>query len=433
MKHRILVLDDEESLIKWLSYALEQKGYDVFATTEPKTALEALRKTKYNLVISDIRMPDIDGFTFLKKVRKIYPDIPLIFITAYGSMESAVNALRDKASDYILKPFGIDELLLRIRANIVKPVEASCQTIGKSKQIRDVLDMVKRIANTETTVLILGESGTGKELIAREIHNISKRSGNRFVTISCAALPETLLESELFGYKKGAFTGAGADKKGLFCAADNGTLFLDEIGDAPTTIQMKLLRLLEEKEIVPLGSTKPIRVNVRLVSATNKNLMDEVRKGRFREDLYYRLNVIPIVLPPLRQRREDIPLLAEHFLKSICTKEGLGERKFSKTVLEGLKRRDWPGNIRELRHVIERAAILSDSFYIKAEHLGVPTSRSRKSLDELQEAEIQRVLEECSGSVSKAAKILGVGRATLYRRLGLQKKKPLKPRKKRKR
>jgi DNA-binding NtrC family response regulator len=307
MKHRILILDDEESLIKWLSYALEQKGYDVFATTEPKTALQALRETKYNLVISDIRMPDIDGFAFLKKVRKIYPDIPLIFITAYGSMESAVNALRDKASDYILKPFGIDELLLRIRANIVKPVEASCQTIGKSKQIRDVLDMVKRIANTETTVLILGESGTGKELIAREIHNISKRSGNRFVTISCAALPETLLESELFGYKKGAFTGAGADKKGLFCVADNGTCFLDEIGDAPTTIQMKLLRLLEEKEIVPLGSTKPIRVNVRLVSATNKNLMDEVRKGRFREDLYYRLNVIPIVLPPLRQRREDIP------------------------------------------------------------------------------------------------------------------------------
>ena len=180
MKHRILILDDEQSLIKWLSYALEQKGYDVFATTEPKTALQALREKKYNLVISDIRMPDIDGFTFLKKVRKIYPDIPVIFITAYGSMESAVNALRDKVSDYILKPFGIDELLLRIRANIVKPVEASCQTIGKSKQIRDVLDMVKRIANTETTVLILGESGTGKELIAREIHNISKRSGNRF-------------------------------------------------------------------------------------------------------------------------------------------------------------------------------------------------------------------------------------------------------------
>lgn len=433
MKHRILVLDDEESLIKWLSYALEQKGYDVFATTEPKTALQALREKKYNLVISDIRMPDIDGFTFLKKVRKIYPDIPVIFITAYGSMESAVNALRDKASDYILKPFGIDELLLRIRANIVKPVEASCQTIGKSKQIRDVLDMVKRIANTETTVLILGESGTGKELIAREIHNISKRSGNKFVTISCAALPETLLESELFGYKKGAFTGAAADKKGLFCVADNGTFFLDEIGDAPTTIQMKLLRLLEEKEIVPLGSTKPIRVNVRLVSASNKNLMDEVRKGRFREDLYYRLNVIPIVLPPLRQRREDIPLLAEHFLKLVCIREGLGERKLLKTALEGLKRRDWPGNIRELRHVIERAAILSDSFYIKGEHLGVPTSGSRKSLDELQEAEIQRVLEECSGNVSKAAKILGVGRATLYRRLGSQKKKPLKPRKKRKR
>ena len=425
MKHKIMILDDEESLIKWLSYALEQKGYDVFATTEPKTALQTLKEERFDIVISDIRMPEIDGFAFLKKVRKIYPDIPVIFITAYGSMESAINALRDKASDYILKPFGIDELLLRIRANMIKAQESSYQTIGKSKQIKDVLDLVGKIANTDSTVLILGESGTGKELIAREIHNLSKRSTNNFITISCAALPETLLESELFGYKKGAFTGAVTDKQGLVRVADKGTFFLDEIGDAPSTIQMKILRLLEEKEIVPLGSAKPIRVDVRLVAATNKNLLDEVRQGRFREDLYYRLNVIPVVLPPLRQRREDIPLLAEHFLKSVCNRENLGERKFAKAALDVLKKRDWPGNIRELRHAIERAAILSDSYYIKAGHLSMPIGKSRKSLDELQEAEIQMVLEECGGNVRKAAKLLGVGRATLYRRLGLQKKQKL--------
>lgn len=432
MKRNIIILDDEESLIKWLSYALEQKGYGVFATTEPKTALQKLKEEKFDLVISDIRMPDIDGFAFLKKIRKVYPNIPVIFITAYGSMESAINALRDKASDYILKPFGIDELLVRIKANIIKPQEGSYQTIGNSRQIKNVLELVGKIAITDTTVLILGESGTGKELIAREIHDLSKRANNNFVTISCAALPETLLESELFGYKKGAFTGAVSDKQGLFRIADKGTFFLDEIGDTPSTIQMKLLRLLEEKEIVPLGSTKPIHVDVRLVAATNKDLMDEVRKGRFREDLYYRLNVIPVVLPPLRQRREDIPLLAEHFLELICKREKLGERKFFKTALDDLKRREWPGNIRELRHVIERAAILSDSYYIKPEHLGIPGGRSSQSLNELQKAEIRRVLDECNGNVSKAAKILGMGRATLYRKIKPG-KKPRKSEQKKKR
>jgi DNA-binding NtrC family response regulator len=417
MKKRILILDDEESLIKWLSYALEQKGYSVFATTEPKDAIRIIKEEKFDLVISDIRMPELDGFAFLKKIRKFHPNLPFIFITAYGSMKSAINALRDGASDYILKPFGLDELLIRIKANIAGPVESANKTIGNSRQIKNVLELVKKIADTDTTVLILGESGTGKELIAREIHNLSKRAIHSFITISCAALPETLLESELFGYKKGAFTGAVADKQGLIKIADKGSFFLDEIGDAPSTIQMKLLRLLEEKEIVPLGSTKPIRVDIRLVAATNKDLLEEVRSGRFREDLYYRLNVIPIVLPPLRQRREDIPLLAEYFLKSVCTRENLGEKRLSKAVLSDLKSRVWPGNIRELRHVIERAAILSDSYYIKTEHLGMPQKMTRKNLDELQDTEIRRVLDECDGNVSKAAKILGMSRATLYRKV----------------
>lgn len=433
MPAKILLVDDEESLIKWLSYALEQKGYKVFATTEPEHALTKIKEEKFNCVISDIRMPQIDGFEFLKRIRRIYPDVPVIFITAYGSMESAINAIRDKASDYILKPFAIDELVLRIKANLEKAKSKSYQIVGNSKQIRNVLDLVGKIAVTDTTVLILGESGTGKELIAREIHNCSKRANNNFVSISCAALPETLLESELFGYKKGAFTGASTDKEGLFKVADKGTFFLDEIGDASPTIQMKLLRLLEEKEIVPLGSTKPLKLNVRLVAASNKDLMDEVNKGRFREDLYYRLNVIPVLLPPLRQRKEDIPLLAKHFLKSVCERENLGERKFLKNTIDYLEDYKWPGNIRELKHVIERAVILSDSHYIKPEHFGLPIARARKSLDQLQETEIKRVLKECNGSVSKAAKILGVARATLYRKfktLKAQKKKTQKTQKK---
>ncbi len=417
MKQKILLLDDEDSLIKWLSYALEQKNYEVFATTEPAQALTKIKNEKFDCIISDIRMPQIDGFEFLKKVRKTYPDVPVIFITAYGSMESAINALRDKASDYILKPFGIDELLLRIKAILSKPQSSSYKIIGESKQIKDVLNLVGKIAATDTTILILGESGTGKELIARELHNRSKRSNHKFVAISCAALPETLLESELFGYKKGAFTGASTDKQGLFEVADRGSFFLDEIGDAPMTIQMKLLRFLEEKEIVPLGSTKPIKVDVRLIAATNKDLMEEVNKGRFREDLYYRLNVIPVVLPPLRQHKDDISLLANYFLKAVCEKENLGERKLLKSTIEHLKYYSWPGNIRELKHVVERAVILSDSFYIKPEHFGLPKAKKGKKLRELEKTEIKKVLKECNGNVTKAAKVLGIDRKTLYNKL----------------
>jgi DNA-binding NtrC family response regulator len=432
MKYTIVVLDDEASLIKWVSYALEQKGYDVFSTTEPDEALAYLKNEKVHCVISDIKMPQIDGFEFLKKVRNMYPTLPVIFITAYGSMESAIAALRDGVSDYILKPFGTEELLLRVRANLGRTRKKSEQIIGTSRPIKNVLALVDKIALTDTTVLILGESGTGKELIARQIHHSSNRSQQNFVTISCAALPETLLESELFGYKRGAFTGAISDKQGLFKTADNGTFFLDEIGDAPMTIQMKLLRLLEEKEIVPLGSTKPVSVDVRLIAATNKDLSEEVSADRFREDLYYRLNVIPIQLPPLRQRREDIAVLARYFLDAICARERLGEKKFSKSTLDRLRAYKWPGNVRELKHTVERAAILSDSYYIKPEHLGIQGDTRSQGLDELQEQEIKRVLNECGGNVTRAAAVLGVGRATLYRKIKKQDKAKQKPRSKRK-
>jgi len=333
-----------------------------------------------------------------------------------------INALRDRASDYILKPFSIDELVLRIRSNTSKPDITSAKIIGVSKQMHASLKMLDKIASTDTTVLLLGESGTGKELFAREIHNRSKRANHDFVTLSCAALPETLLESELFGYKRGAFTGATGDKEGLFRAANKGSFFLDEIGEATPAIQVKILRLLEEREIVPLGSTKPIRVDVRLIAATNKNLTVELEKGRFREDLYYRLNVIPLVLPPLRERRDDIPMLARHFLKSICERESLGLRELRKGALDLLQRYDWPGNVRELRHVMERAAILSDSQYIEPQHLGLPQAKGR-SLNQLQTDEIKRVVKECAGNISEAAKILGVSRATLYRKFKAAKKK----------
>ena len=422
MRTRILLLDDEASLIKWLAYALEQKGYTVFATTDPEQALAELKEDKYDLVISDIKMPEIDGFEFLKQVRVIYPMVPFIFITAYGSMDSAINALRDRASDYILKPFSIEELVVRIKSNIRQPGGGQPKIIGASKRMQTVMDMLDKIAATDSTVLLLGESGTGKELFAREIHNRSKRSKGNFVTLSCAALPETLLESELFGYKKGAFTGATGDKDGLFKVAHGGSFFLDEIGDAPASVQVKILRLLEEREIVPLGSTRPVKVNVRLIAATNKDLAEELKNGRFREDLYYRLNVKPLILPPLRQRRDDILVLAQHFLNEICSREELGERKLMKPAIEMLQRYQWPGNVRELRHVIERAAVLSDSHSIKVEHLGLPKIRA-KSLSQLQEEEIERVIDECSGNISKAAKLLGVSRATLYRRIKATKKR----------
>ncbi|MEO0206624.1 MAG: sigma-54 dependent transcriptional regulator, partial [candidate division WOR-3 bacterium] len=383
---------------------------------------------KFDCVITDIRMPGMDGFQFLKQVRIMYPNLPVIFITAYGSMESVINALRDRASDYIMKPFGIDEILNRLRANLRKDKERPIEIIGESKVMQNILNLVDKIATTDTTVLILGESGTGKELIAREIHNRSKRANNNFVTISCAALPETLLESELFGYKKGAFTGANTDRDGLFISADKGSFFLDEIGDAPSSIQMKILRLLEEREIVPLGSTKPIKVDVRLIAATNKDLYEEVKQQRFREDLYYRLNVIPITLPPLRQRKEDICLLAEHFLKSICEKENLGEKKLLKSTVEMLRSYHWPGNIRELKHIIERAAVLSDTYYIKPEHISLPGTQV-EPLSKIEDAEIKRALRECGGNITEAARRLGISRATLYRKVMVGQRKRGKERK----
>lgn len=416
MKNRILLLDDEENLIKWLSYALEQNGFEVFATTEPKTAINQLRIEKFHCVLSDIRMPEMDGYQFLKEVRAINPQIPLIFITAYGNMESVIRAMRDHASDYIQKPFSIEEILVRIRAQLKPARPPSSMIAGHEKNVQHLIQLIDKVAAADVTVLILGESGTGKEMVAQEIHRRSRRAKNRFVTISCAALPETLLESELFGYRKGAFTGAHADKDGLFLTADRGTFFMDEIGDTPLAIQTKILRLLETREITPLGATRPMQVDVRLIAATNKDLYAEVKKGAFREDLYYRLNVIPIKLLPLRQRRDDIPILAEYFLRRFCEQEKIGEKALMKATLKCLLDYSWPGNVRELKHVIERAALMAEQYYIKPKDLGL-TSGKGKKLRVLEQEEIQRAIQECGGNMVRAAERLGLSRATLYRKL----------------
>jgi len=420
-KPRVLILDDEESMVEWLTVALEQKGYLARPTTEPGDALNIIRNEKVDCVITDIKMPNMDGFHFLKEAHKIDVDLPVIFITAYGSLESAVEAMRGGARDYLLKPFTLNELYQRL-GEVLKPrkriIEDSTAIIGQSSALKSVLDLVAKVANTDATVLITGESGTGKELIAQEIHRVSGRRGKPFITISCAAVPETLLESELFGYKKGAFTGAHQDKEGLIVAAHQGSFFLDEIGDAPTAIQMKLLRMLQEKEIVPLGSTRPTKVDVRLIAATNKDLESEVARGKFREDLFFRVNVFPIHVPPLRERIDDIPVLTNHFLKKVCRKMGIKEKTFDKETTRALKEYHWPGNVRELENVVERMAILCDKPMIPPQYFpSFHREPDTSPLAQIEEKEIGKVLKLEKGNVVRAARRLGMHPSTLYRKL----------------
>jgi len=429
MAKRILVIDDEKAMLEWLTVALEERNFEVETKADPREALKTIKSEPFDLVICDIRMPKLDGMKFLKKMKKVVPKLPLIFITAYGSLESAIEAIRYGASDYILKPFSIEALYKRIDSVLEKDeiILPPKMIIGESKETTEILQLVDRIAPTDATVLITGESGVGKELVAREIHLRSLRAEGPFITVSCGALPETLLESELFGYKKGAFTGAHRDKIGLFKVADGGSFFLDEIGDTPPAIQMKLLRLLQEREIVPLGDITPIKVDVRIIAATNKDLIDEVKKRRFREDLYYRLNVVPIRIPPLRERKIDIIILAEHFLKRFSKRMGVGEKQLSKKAKAILLSYFWPGNVRELENIIERAVILSKGPVITEDEIMVisritkkrkpPRHRKKGELKEIKRKTVERTLKQEKGSVTRAAKRLGIHRSTLYRML----------------
>ncbi len=372
----ILVVDDELSMREFLGILLEKEGYRVLSAAEGNEALQITEKNNIDLVVSDIRMPGMNGLELLSALKQENAGLPVIMITAFASPDDAVTAMKNGAFDYITKPFNVDEIKGVIAAATAKtaaPVPAGTddfpEIIGQGPEMEKIFDLIKRIAPTPANVLIYGESGTGKELVAKAIHHHSKVRDQPFIPITCSAIPESLLESELFGHTKGSFTGAIADKAGLFQQADGGTAFLDEIGELTPIIQTKLLRVLQEREFMPVGSTRTRQVNVRIIAATNRDLEDEIIKGNFREDLYYRLAVVPIRVPPLRERKEDIPLLVEHFLEKYSKIMGKEIQTISSYGLEVLMEYDFPGNVRELENIIERGVALESSTIILPESL----------------------------------------------------------------
>lgn len=440
---KILVVDDEQSLRDFLAIMLKKEGHEVVTAENGDTALKAVQAEIFDLVISDVRMPGADGITVLKSVKEVSPETVVVMITAFATAETAVEAMKLGASDYIIKPFKIDELKLIInnslekrhlrKENILLKREIESRAglanfIGKSEQMQKVFALIRQVAETNSTVLITGESGTGKELVARAVHFSGLRKNGPFVTVNCGALPETLLESELFGYMKGAFTGAASNKQGLFEAANGGAIFLDEISATTPALQIKLLRVLQEREFMRVGGTTTIKVDLHILAASNKDLRDEVAKGRFREDLYYRLNVIPIHLPPLRDRKEDIPLLIDHFLHKMSQRENgrLAAKKIDGAAMKALMTYSWPGNIRELENMIERLVIIAPTETIAFEH--IPDSLKNvhpdsdllslelpdKGLDLvtlLETAEktlLCKALEKTGGVKTEAAKLLGL-------------------------
>ncbi len=440
-----MIVDDEESIREWLSIALKKEGYEIKCAENGEQALELYKKDRFDAIITDIRMPKLDGLELLKEIKGLNPSANIIMTTAFGSMESAIEALRGGAADYITKPFKIEEVKLRLekimeserlkRENIylkavLKKKEGERKIIGKSPAFMNVLAMVDKISKSDSTIMIYGDSGTGKEIIAKEIHNRSNRVDRAFITINCGALPETLLESELFGHKKGSFTGAIKDKAGLFQVADKGTFFLDEVGETSPGTQVKLLRVLQEREIVPVGSTSPIKVDVRVIAATNEDLEQKMDDGVFRKDLFYRLNVIPLRIPPMKERRTDIPLLTDYFLKKYCTKMGVPLKKISSGASQVMMRYSWPGNVRELENAIERAIVLQEGDTVRIGDLPEKMIQETPkqvfgSLKEKEKEAIASALEETAWNAAKAARTLGIHPSTLYRKLkryGMDKK-----------
>ena len=435
MKGNILIIDDEKHLADVLRIALEEEGYRVFLAYDPETGIRIFEDERIDLVVSDIKMEKLSGLDLLKKFRAKDPDALVILMTAYSSIESVIDALRGGAVDYLVKPFEIDELLFRVKnalnkKHLTKQVDTlreeklgELNLIGKSEATAKIKEFIDKVSQVNTTVLIYGESGTGKELVAKLIHYKSNRPG-KFVAVNCAAIPDNLIESELFGYKKGAFTGASSDKIGYFKLADSGTLFLDEISEFPLHLQPKLLRAIQNQEFLPLGSTKPEKVDVRIISATNKNLKEEMKAGKFREDLFYRLNVVPIEIPPLRQRREDIPLLIEFFIKKISKRLKMKEKSFTKKAVDLMTLFDWPGNVRELENFIERICVLEkvdiiDEDVIKRYYVKEKTAAQSitGSLKKIEKEAINEALKQAGGNKIVAARILGIHPSTLYRKL----------------
>ncbi len=450
LRERILVVDDEENLLHFLSKLLKGEGYRVKTAETGAKALERAKEADFDLAILDIKLPDMDGVAVLRAFREVVPAANVVMITAYGSIESAVEAMKAGAYDYIVKPFRAEEILktvekaleqrrlrrevLHLRREVGRKYSFE-NIVGKSQAMQEVFHQIEKVAASKSTVLITGESGTGKELVARAVHYRSNRKNGLFVVIDCGAIPENLQESELFGHIKGSFTGAVSTKRGLLEEADGGTLFLDEVGDLSGPSQAKLLRVLQEGTIRRLGETKTIQVDVRVVAATNKGLAELVREGRFREDLYYRLNVVPIGLPPLRERREDIPLLVECFIRrygSVAKKE---VRRISASAMELLLSYPWPGNVRELENVIERAVLFCDGEALEEERLPQEIRSHREQIclkvpeaplglketvekmsQELERGLIERALDGMGGNRSAAARLLGISRrALLYK------------------
>jgi len=434
-KTKILVVDDDRNLLDLIRMRLEASGYAVFAVDHENRAKEISTKEIFDVAVIDLQLVKQEGLQLMEELHLIQPEMPAIILTAHGSIESAVEAMTRGAFTYLTKPFDSRELILQIerareRSQLTKEISRLkelleekfnfANIIAKSEPMRSVLDQVAQIAGTESNVAIYGASGTGKELIAKAIHISSPRKNFPFLAINCAAIPESLLESELFGFQKGAFTGAVKTSKGLFTRADKGTIFLDEIGDMSLPIQAKLLRVLQERSFVPLGSNNPVTVDVRIIAATNKDLKEEVQKKNFREDLFYRIHVIPIELPPLRDRKEDIPPLVEHFINKYSDLMGKKVKAVAPAAMQKLMLHDWPGNVRELENTIEYAIAMTNTDTL-TEDLILRTKNGQDELLTLQEARarfektyLQNLLKITSGNVSKAAELAGKYRADLY-------------------
>jgi two-component system, NtrC family, response regulator PilR len=444
---KILIVDDNQEMRELMEIMLQEEGHDVTTAGEPLKAIELCRKTNFDLVITDLKMPKINGIEFLKIIKDEKPDTTVILITAYASGETAINAMKEGAYDYVEKGGSNEELKKVVRSALMekglikssyaeektdaeKPANNSfCGMIGTNREMLKIFATIKKVSDTPANILILGESGTGKELVARAIHENSSRSKMPFVAINSGGIPENLLESELFGYMKGSFTGAYADKQGFFEMARGGTIFLDEIGELSTSLQVKLLRVIQERTFRRIGGAEDIKADVRIISATNKNLQDKVKKGEFREDLYYRLNVIPIFIPPLRERREDIPILINNFIEKYSQMFGKEIRNISSYAMELLMNYDFPGNIRELQNIIERGVAMESSNIILPESLtfGAPKfdldiSDSgidlNAELDKIEKMLIEKALQKTKGSKKKAAELLKVSFDSLRHRIG---------------
>jgi len=452
MKSKILVVDDELSMREFLQILLEKEGYDVKLACDGAEAIENIESDAFDLVISDVRMPNISGIDVLKFVKEKAPDTSVVMITAFASMEQAIQAIKLGAFHYITKPFKVEEIRhvvssaikrkvleaenIRLKKELNKRISFD-QLIGGSPQMLEIYDLIERISSTKTNVLIMGESGTGKELAAKAIHKKSPRYQGPFVTVNCGAIPENLIESELFGHKKGSFTGAIYDSKGLFVAADGGTLFLDEVGELPFQTQVKLLRAIQERKIYAVGSTTPFNVDVRIISATNRDLEKEIENSGFREDLFYRLNVISFTMPLLRDHSEDIPMLSEYFLNKYCKEQGKDIGKISQEAIDILKKYNYPGNVRELENLIERAVALETSSVILIESLPQKIIRAalgdagfdsnlqvppegldiNRIMDNIEKNLLMQALRQAGGVKIKAAKLLNVSFRSLRYRL----------------